>query len=141
MHKPLKPTDGRLKANRDWSRFMMRAVHIPSMQRAKGEFHVEPVDMPNEEVLRPATSAYDGTADRLLLLTVYNCLGKLDHGYRTIMFAREIAAELYWRCIDSQQAGDDPVKQARAQFAETWWRSLDVDDRHTLARAYTKRYG
>jgi O-succinylbenzoate synthase len=41
--KQLKPSDGRLKANRDWNRFMMRAVHIPSTQRAKGEFHVEPV--------------------------------------------------------------------------------------------------
>jgi hypothetical protein len=42
---PLKPGDGRLKANRDWNRFMMHAVYIPSMQRAKGEFQVEPIEV------------------------------------------------------------------------------------------------
>jgi hypothetical protein len=37
MNKPLKPTDGRLKANRALRQFMQRAVYEPSVRRANGD--------------------------------------------------------------------------------------------------------
>jgi hypothetical protein len=63
MNKPLKPTDGRLKANRALRQFMQRAVYEPSVRRANGDpafalVEEDDEDKPDPRELRGARAAW-----------------------------------------------------------------------------------
>jgi hypothetical protein len=98
MTKATRPNDGRLKANRDFSRFMLRAVHMPSMARAQGKFAVDPVI----EIVERPTDFYDAYSESQLADALYRTLS-FTPTKRSIEFSREIAAALYWRYFDSQR--------------------------------------
>jgi hypothetical protein len=106
--RPLRPSDGRLKANRDFARFMMRAVHIPSVQRKKGEFRVEddePVPaVASLPIARPTSALYGRYTDRQLALVLASRLTTRAAEINTTeaAFDGEIAAELYWRLLSAR---------------------------------------
>jgi hypothetical protein len=59
--RPLKPTDGRLKANRDFTEFMQRAVYMPHM---RGDFKGDPSVRPDPKPVRRTDS--EGEMRRIL---------------------------------------------------------------------------
>lgn len=68
MSKPIKPTDGRLKANRDFARFMQRAVYEPHARGTfKGEVEAQPKSTMRER-LENAKSIDDFTDTDLAYL-------------------------------------------------------------------------
>jgi hypothetical protein len=108
MKKQLKPGDGRLKANRDWNRFMARAVHIPSMQRKTGKlpFVIEPepaLETEHERIMRAIrTRSVEGvnTSDLTVILVhaisaAHKIAENEEHGLRGILeFASRAADRL-----------------------------------------------
>jgi hypothetical protein len=102
MTNPLKPTDGRLKANRDFSKFMQRAVYTPSK---RGDFKDDPTVRPKlsqRERLASATCVEDYTDSDLAYLLVH---AMRKQGIKPFSQADNILAHLRGR-LDRRERDD-----------------------------------